>query len=121
MELPDHTADLTKATELLEKVYKEMKWFKDTDTDIPQSKRKTFVHITDGVLGIVGDLSQTRFDIRDQLEEAYSKTYCKSPELGKTLFLEEYTKLHVEYDKIKNKCFDMLSKLDPKATIVDTL
>jgi hypothetical protein len=89
--------------------------------DIPLYKRKAMVYLADTVLGVVADMSTSRFEIRDQLEEDYKMKYLKSPELGKTLFFEHYDKIHQPYDKIKNRCFDLLSKFDPEATIVDTI
>ena len=121
IQLPDHSEQLVKAKELLKKVDKDMKWHRDTLVDIPATKRKTMVYITDTVLGVVGDLSQTRFDIRDSLEEQYTRKYIKSPALGKELFLQHYDSLHEDYNKVKNKCFDLLSKIDPEGKIVDTL
>jgi hypothetical protein len=88
---------------------------------IPDTKRKFLVYMVDNILSAIGDMSMTRFNAMNDLEEEYLKKYIQSPALGKTLFLKEYNKLHVPYDKLKNKCFDLLSKLDPDAKIVDKL
>jgi len=118
--LPDHTDELDRAVVLLNKVVKDMKWYDDTLVAIPSHKLTSMVYIVDTVLGVIADLSESRFEIRDSLEEVFTKQYIKSPELGKTLFLEEYEKSHKPYDKIKNKCFELLTKLDDGGSIVET-
>jgi len=119
--LPDHEQDLEKALELLKKVTKGIKWYEDVAKPIPSSKVLLYVSTVDAVLGIVADLSESRFEIRDILEEHYTKQYVKNPKLGKKLFVTEYEKLHKPYDKVKNKCFDLLSKLDVDGKIVEKL
>lgn len=142
IELENHEQQLIKAWELLNKVIKDYKWFRDiaknkaksiildrpvTDEDIrkyidiPNHKRKFLVYMVDNILSAAGDMSITRFEAMIELEEEYKMKYLQSPALGKTLFVEHYEKLHAPYDKLKNKCFDLLFKLDPKASIVDTI
>jgi len=118
--LPDHKEELLRAQKLLNKVVKDMKWHDEIKVAVPSSKLTSMVYIVDTVLGVVGDLSDTRFEIRDQLEEHYSKHYIKSPELGKKIFLEEYHDLHKPYDRVKNKCFELLMTLDENGSIVET-
>ena len=117
LKLEDHSRELEQAGNILNKVSKEFKWYKETKVDIPHRKKFTLVYLTSKVLDLVGELSMTRFDVRDSLEEKYKIQYCKSPELGKKLYLEHYESIHKPYDKIKNKCFELLGRIDPKNEI----
>lgn len=119
--LPDHSAELEQAENLLTKIVNDIQWHKNVEKEIPPTKLNLMVYTTDYVIGAVGDMSLSVFDIRDSLEEEYFKQYKKNPLLGKTLFLEEYEKLHKPYDRLKNKCFELLFKLDPKGLIVDEI
>jgi hypothetical protein len=115
IELQDHSKELEQATRILEKVDKEKNWWKDKD--MPLKSKKKLVYMISTVLEATGEMSLTRFDIREDLEQQYNKHYLQSPALGKELFLKHYEKLHKPYDKIKNKCFDLLKKVDPQNEI----
>ena len=117
IKLQDHERELEQAKGILSKVEKEYKWYRDTKVEIPHRKMHTLVYMTSTVLDLIGELSMTRFDVRDSMEEDYKKKYLNSPALGKKIFLEHYEGLHKPYDKVKNKCFDLLRKIDPDCVI----
>lgn len=117
IELEDHTKELEQAINILSKVEKDYKWYRDSSSVIPISKKQVLVYMTATVLDLVGELSMTRFDVRETMEQEYHTKFPQSPELGKKLYLDHYENLHKPYDKIKNKCFDLLSKIDPKCEI----
>lgn len=138
IELEDHEKQLVKAWELLKKVINEFKSYRDIAKkkairifdspteeqirevmEIPHDRKKFLLYMVDNILGAVGEMSISRFNVMEPLEEEYKLKYQQSPALGKTLFLEHYNLIHAPYDKLKNKCFDLLFKLDPTATIVD--
>lgn len=126
IELQDQKEELTKATDLLEKVKREYNMYKKESKglkkiSIPKDRRKFLVYMVDKILGATGEISITRFDVREKLEKEYTMKYLQSPALGKTLFLEHYASIHAPYDKIKNKCFDLLTKLDKDGKIVDQI
>lgn len=115
--LPDHSEEFEKAKEMLQRVVNDINWHNSVSKELSKFKVDNMIYIVDGILCIIADLSMSRFEIRDMLEEAYSKQYVKSPALGKKLFIKEYEELHEPYDKIKNKCFDLLGKLQGTAIL----
>ena len=115
--LPDVSDKLETASNLLARSDKDYKWYRDNDKEIPLPKKKQLVFVVSTVLDAVGELSQPAFDVRESMEEEYNKKYIKSPALGKQLFLKEYELLHKPFDKLKNKCFDLLTKIDPTGEI----
>ena len=140
IELTDHTEDLEKAKNLLSKISKDYKYFRDltkeklekennqvteediiANLDIPITKRKFLVVSADQILGAIADLSLIRQEESIELEGEYVNKYLQSPKLGKHLFFTHQEKIFAPYDKLKNKCFDLLMKLDPTATIVDQI
>ena len=64
------------------------------------------------ILYYVGMLSQKIFDLQETLEEQYKYRYLKSPQLGKNLFWQRYSKLHRPYTLLKNRCYRMFTDLD---------
>lgn len=115
--VPDMSDKLETASNLLKRSEKDYKWYRDNDKEMPLSKKKQLVYVVSTVLDAVGELSQPAFDVREKMEEDYNLKYLKSPALGKELFLKHYESLHKPYDKLKNKCFDLLNKIDPKGEI----
>jgi hypothetical protein len=89
--------------------------------DIPPTKRKYLVVLADQILGAVADLSLMVEEEAKGLEAEYVKKYLHSPALGKVLFFDHQEKIFETYDKLKNKCFDLLMKLDPDAKIVEEI
>ena len=112
LELPNHDIDLERAKNILDKAERDIVWFKTKQIDIPDRKKQVLTHTIDVVLNGVGLMSQSRFDVRDKLEEEYSKAFIKQPALGKELYLKHYESLHKPFDKLKNKCFNLFYKLD---------
>jgi len=70
------------------------------------------------VLDFVGNLSQSVFNVEDQLEQQYFSQYKDNPCLAKQLWLEHYDSLHKPYSLLKNKCYRMLDELDEEFIIV---
>lgn len=64
------------------------------------------------VLLFVGDLSSSAFNINDDLEELYKMKFISCPVLGKTLWLEQYNKIHHPYTLRKNRCYSLIELLD---------
>ena len=64
------------------------------------------------VLDYTGRLSMQIFAINDLLEEQYLKKYKNAPAMAKELWLNHYEQLHQPYNKIKNRCFKLLDRLD---------
>ncbi len=114
IELQNHNKELEQARKLIAKADRE---YKELGVNLPDTKRKKLVYIVSTVLDAVGEMSLTRSAVRESMEDDYTQKYLKSPELGKTLFLTEYEKIHKPYDKIKNKCFELLFKIDPESKI----
>ena len=117
LDLEDHKTQLAKARKLLERVEKDLNWYKEMKKEPTLTVRKEQVYIVATVHDSVGALSWTRFEIREPLEEEYSKKYSHAPKLGKMLYLQHYEGLHKPYDQLKKKCFDLMNKIDPKSEI----
>jgi len=64
------------------------------------------------VLDYVGNLSKPAYNVQKELEELYKYKYLHAPQLGKTLWLNHYSKIHHPYNLIKNRCFILLEELD---------
>ena len=116
--LQDHSKELEQARRLIAKADKDYKYFKELGQEIPTTKKKKLIYIVSTVLDAIGEMSLTRQAVRNKMEEDYTQKYLQSPELGKNLFLTEYEKIHKPYDKLKNKCFDLLFKIDPDNEII---
>lgn len=58
--------------------------------------------ILNQLLNKTGDLSLIISDIQNELSDHYSRTYIKTPAIGKKLFLTHFTSLHKPYDKVKD-------------------
>ena len=111
--VPEYADKLETAANLIKRSDKDYKWYRDNDKEIPLVKKKQLIYVVSTVLDAVGELSQPTFDLREGMEADYNIKYVKSPALGKQLFLKHYE----SFDKIKNKCFDLLNKIDPKGEI----
>jgi len=109
--LPNHSNELSKANDVIEKqkkaVDKCMK-FQTIDDD-------TFIALYEEIvraLDYVGRLSMPVFAIENEMEEMYIKLHPHSPELAKRLWLDNYSKIHHPYSLLKNRCFTLLDNLD---------
>ena len=100
--------------------------------EIPYDKQLNLVYIASTVLDVVGELSISRFDCRADLEERYNSMFPMDQEdvlngladsedqyvdIAKEYYLYHTDLLHAAYDKIKNKCFDLLFKIDPHGSV----
>jgi hypothetical protein len=111
IETPDHSNELSKAEEAIEKIKNRLKIIAIQRSIDDKSHDKMFEDVI-RVLLYIGDLSKSIFDIGDQLEERYIKAYIKTPELAKTLWLKHYDELHHPYNLLKNRCYKLLEELD---------
>lgn len=100
--------------------------------DIPYDKQLNLVYVASTVLDVVGEMSIGRFDCRPDLEERYNLMFPmdqedvlnglanpeeKYADLAKEYYLYHTDLLHAPYDKLKNKCFDLLFKIDPSGLV----
>lgn len=111
IETPDHSNELSKAEELIEKLKNRLK-ITGTQRSIDDEMHTKMFDEVVFVLMYVGDLSESIFNLGDTLEEQYLKTYIKTPELAKTLWLKHYDELHHPYNLLKNRCYKLLEELD---------
>lgn len=109
--LPNHSNELSKVEEVIEKYQKKFKAIKSKNT-ITDIEHTTLFEETVSVLNYLGKLSMPAFEIEDELEEMYMKQYMHSPELAKKLWLDHFAKIHHPYNLLKNRCFKLLDDLD---------
>jgi hypothetical protein len=64
------------------------------------------------ILLYVADLSLPIFNLMDKIERKHYTMNKDNHNLARKLFLEEYRALHVKYDTIKNRCYQILSDID---------
>lgn len=110
-ELPDHSNELSKAEEIIDKLKNRLKIIKLQKRIDDKTHSETFEEVV-RILDYIGKLSQPAFNIEDQLETLYIKAYVHSPELAKKLWHDHYGEIHHPYNLLKNRCFKMLDELD---------
>lgn len=109
--LPDHSNELSKANEIIEKL-------KNRITNLQTTKiidDKTHVSLyeeTMRVLDCLGRLSMPAFAVEDEMQLMYTLKFKHCPELGKKLWLDHYENVHHPYSLLKNRCFKLLDELD---------
>jgi len=109
--LPDHTSELSKAEDIIEKTRDKVKKLLTTKTLNDKSHTETFEE-TIRILDYLGRLSMPAFAIEQELEQMYALRYKTSPQLAKKLWLDHYDKIHHPYSILKNRCFRILEELD---------
>jgi len=117
VKVPKHGPELKQATKLLESVEKDLNWHEQVKRELTFTQRKEYILKVSLLLDAIGELSRSRFDVREEIESKYMEYYSNQPALGQTLWLKYYESLHKPYDKIKNKCFNLIEKIDPDNTI----
>lgn len=111
LNIPNHASKLKQAEEKIKNLRKEIDYIKSNST-ITDKKHTDLYEEVVHALDRVGRLSNSVFDIRDELEQRYKTAYVKATRLGFTLFEEHYSKLHHPYSLLKNRCFTLLEELD---------
>ena len=124
-ELENHDERLEKAKITLAGVEKDIKVYKIPKSEmgeeedapkyreIPEKIKERLIEHICVVLDDIGEMSISRFIIRESLELLYLKKYVHQPELGKELYLTHYEALHKPYDRLKRKCYNLMEILDP--------
>lgn len=111
VEMPDHTAELTKAEEMIEVLKIRFKVIQH-DKSIDQKIHTSMYEETVRLLDYVARLSEAAFRVEDDLEQQYISKYKHTPALCKRLFWQHYERLHKPYSLLKNRCFRLLEDLD---------
>jgi len=111
LELPNHTNELSKAEDLIEKLKSKLETIRNEKSICDKSHDKLYED-TCRVLDYVGKLSMPAFAIEDQLEEMYAIKFKHSPQLAKKLWLDHYEHIHHPYTLLKNRCYRLLDELD---------
>jgi len=109
--LPTHENEIFKAEEVLEKIrtkFYKVQLLKSIDNETHEKLYEEAMR----VLYYVGSLSMPAFNIREELETKYTLLYIKSPQLGKKLFLDDYEKIHYNYNILKARCYRLLDDID---------
>ena len=109
--LPDHSTQLQKAEEVIEKLKDKFKHIQITKS-IDADKHITLYEETIRILDYVGNLSKAAFDIEEKIEKQYTLQFRHAPKLGKKLCNNHYEKIHHPYTLLKNRCFKLLEDLD---------
>ena len=109
--LPDHSNELSKAEEVIEKLKKRFEIVQMQHNINDANHLELFEELVRCLL-YVGKLSQPAFDIEEQLEGLYTQKFKHALALGKQLWLEHYDDIHHPYSILKNRCFRLLELLD---------
>lgn len=91
----------------------------DKENKINEKEYEELTETIKSILFKVGALSIPIFNLKDIIREEYTKKYIHSPELGRKLWLDEYSKLHKPYNLIKNTCFNWLDSLEEKYILIN--
>lgn len=111
IEIPDDTAELFKCELYIEELKKKIVKHRSI-RKISDSEHLSIYENTCCVLQYVGDLSNNIFNLRDVIENVIYDENQKNPKLGREIFNIEYEKLNFEYDKLKNRCYNILDDVD---------
>jgi hypothetical protein len=109
--LPNHSNELSKAEEVIEKLKIKIKKIESNKTINDKNHDEIYNEII-RILDYVGRLSMPAFAIEEELEGMYVLQYSKFPELAKKLMNDHYEQIHHPYTLLKNRCFRMLEELD---------
>lgn len=109
--IPDHSNELSEAEDRIEKLKNRLKIIK-TQRCINDSNHEELFEFTVQVLDYVGKLSMSVFALEDQIQDVFFRRYKSHPELAKTLWQEEYGRIHHPYNILKNRCYRLLEELD---------
>ena len=114
--LKDNTEGLSK----VEDIINDVKLIVD---EIFNNSNKNKVHITLSEISIcknklhlcldqLAEFTEPIFDLRDIMERHYYKAYTNDENLGKMMWLNHYTELHIPFDIQKKKCFKLLDRIE---------
>jgi len=109
--LPNHSNELCKAEEVIEKLKLRIKKTEESKTINDKNHDEIYNEII-RILDYVGRLSMPAFGIEEEMEKMYTLQYAKFPELAKKLMNDHYEQIHHPYTLQKNRCFRMLEELD---------
>jgi len=109
--LQDHSTQLQKAEEIIEKLKDRFKHIQITKS-IDGDKHTVLYEETIRILDYVGNLSKAAFDIEEEIERLYTIQFQHAPELGKKLCNDHYENIHHPYTLLKNRCFKLLEDMD---------
>ena len=111
LQLPCHSNELSRAEEVIDKIKHRFEILQKQQSINDCTHTELFEEIVRCLL-YIGKLSQTRFDIEDQLEALYTQQFKHAPALGKQLLFEHYDEIHHPYTILKNRCYRLLELLD---------
>lgn len=109
--LPNHTTQISKATEVIEKHKGKYLEYQNSQ----QINDKEFLSLYEEIIRVLdylGRLSMPAFAIESDIEMEYMKQFNKSPELAKKLWQDHYESIHHPYTLLKNRCYKLLEELD---------
>jgi hypothetical protein len=109
--LPDHTNELCKAEDCIEKLKGKLEAFQKFKNLTDKSHTSLYEEIV-RILDYVGGLSVPAFKIEEELEEMYVRQFKHAPAMGKKLWLDHYDYIHRPYTLLKNRCYRLLEDLD---------
>jgi len=105
-QLPNHTVELNKADSIILTLRDKVEFLQNCMSISDVQHLQTYEEIF-RILDYVGTLSQSIFDIQDELENEFMKKYKNSH-----LWTDHYEIIHKPYNVLKNRCYKMLDELD---------
>ncbi len=111
LNLPNHETELKKAEDIL------LEYEKKFNQHVIQCTitNNEFINEYENIIMIldyIGNLSKPALNVRNELEEQYFKSYRRTPELAKKLWIEHFKTINKPYTKLKDRCFDLLDEYD---------
>jgi hypothetical protein len=111
IKIPDHCRELKDISKYIKQIKKEIKTL-EIENEMNIMIYSNVLKKIMNCLNYTGKLSEPILDISDQIRLDYYNQFPRTPQLAKSLWLNETQKLNKQYDLMKNRMFDLIEKLD---------
>ena len=89
---------------------------KELDDVLTERNLEVIEYVLNNCLDLVADFSLTRSEVKQELNDHYTKTYNKAPAMGKRLFMKHYESLNKPYDNAKDYVWKSIFTIDEYKT-----
>jgi len=114
--LEDHTDQLKEVKRIVTGLHGKYDKEKRISYGMSEKTIENMEYILYKCLYKVGELSMSIRVIEQTLKDHYTKTYIKSPAMGRSLFIKHYFKLHKPYDDLKENIWKLIFIIDDYKT-----
>lgn len=108
--LKDHSLQLKEVMRISRGVFNKFNRDKiiGNNKALTEENLEAMEYVLQNCLQKVGTLSLSRNELRNELNDHYTKTYIKSPAIGKKLYLDHFYSLHKPYDRVKDSIWNSI-------------